>query len=60
MNPTDETTAINPKVAAGAGVGALSTVVLYALSQTGIEIPPEIASAATVLLMAGAGYLKKA
>jgi hypothetical protein len=57
---------MKPKVqAAGAGAGvagALTVILVWALSLAGVDVPPEVASALTTLLAAGgallAGYQK--
>lgn len=55
-----ESKAINPKVAAGGAAGAASVVLVYVLGELGVHLPPEVASAVTVLLSVAAGYLKRA
>lgn len=49
----------HPKVAAGGAAGAASIVLVWALAQAGVEIPPEVASALTTLLSFGAAYMKR-
>ena len=51
---------VNPKVQAAGWAGAATIVLVWALGQAGVEIPPEVASAVTVLLSTVAGYLKRA
>lgn len=48
------------KVAAGGAAGAASIVLVWILGQAGISVPPEVASALTVLLGTGAAYLRSA
>lgn len=47
------------KVAAGGIAGAVTTVIVWALSEFGVEMPPEVAAALTTLLAVGAGYVKR-
>lgn len=49
-----------PKVVAGGVAGAISIVLVYALGEAGISIPPEVASAITTILSFAGGYLKRA
>ena len=49
-----------PKVVAGGAAGAVTVVLVWAAGLAGLEVPPEVASAVTVLISFGAGYLKKA
>lgn len=51
---------MNPKVQAGGAAGAASIVVVFIAGQLGLDVPPEVASALTVLISTGAGYLKRA
>lgn len=46
------------KVAAGGAAGALTVVLVWILGALGVDMPPEVASALTVLLSTGAAYLK--
>lgn len=46
-----------PKVAAGAGAGAFGTVLVWALSQAGINLPPEVAVALVSLLSFGVAWI---
>ena len=49
---------IHPKVGA-AGLGGLATTVIISVAKAyGYDISPEMASAVTTLITAGAGYLK--
>ena len=45
------------KVIAGGAAGAATIVLIWGLSLAHIVVPPEVASAITVLLSLGAGYL---
>ena len=47
------------KVQATGLAGAASIVLVWALAQTGLTMPPEVASAVTTLLSFAAGYLKR-
>lgn len=47
-----------PKVAAGGAAGAVTIVLVYLASLAGLDVPPEVASAFTVLVSFGAAYLK--
>jgi putative flippase GtrA len=49
---------MNPKVAAGGAAGAVTVILVFVLSQAGVELPPEVSSAVTVLLSTLAGYFK--
>lgn len=51
---------VNPKVKAATGAGSASIVVVFVLSQFGVDVPTETAQAITVLLAAIAGYVTKA
>lgn len=48
------------KVAAGAGAGGASILVIWIASQFGLDVPPEVASAFTTLVGTLAGYFKSA
>ena len=48
------------KVTAGGVGGAVVVIAVYVAGLFGVEVPAEIASAATVLVGFGAGYLKSA
>jgi hypothetical protein len=48
------------KVAAGGAAGALSILIVFVIGQLGIDLPPEVSSALTVLISFAAGYFKKA
>lgn len=56
MEPNSK--AIAPKVAAGGLAGSLSIILVYALSEAGVTLPPEVASALTVVISFIGGYLK--
>lgn len=47
-----------PKVVAGGVAGALTIVLVWVAGQFGLDVPPEVASAFTVLVSFAAGYLK--
>ena len=48
------------KVAAGGIAGALSVMLVFVAAQAGVDVPPEVASAFTVLVSFFAGYVKSA
>jgi hypothetical protein len=48
------------KVTAGAAAGAATILLVWIAGLLGLGVPPEAAAAVTVLLTAGAGYLKRA
>lgn len=48
-----------PKVIAATSAGAATAVLVWIVGLLGLDVPPEVASAVTVLLAAGAGYLKR-
>ncbi|MCO6009697.1 hypothetical protein NE236_32475 [Actinoallomurus purpureus] len=48
---------LEKKVTAAAIAGALVTIVVWILRLSKIDVPPEVAAAATTLLAAVAGYL---
>lgn len=45
------------KVASGAFGGALAIVILWGIGLSGVDVPPEVASAITALVVAGIAYL---
>lgn len=49
---------MNSKVQAGGAAGAITVVLVWAVGLAGLEIPPEVASAVTVLIGTGAAFLK--
>lgn len=51
---------VNPKVAAGGLAGAVTILVVYFAGLAGLDVPPEVASAFSVVVGAVAGYLKAA
>jgi hypothetical protein len=51
---------IHPKVKAAALGGALSTVLTWALSLNGIDLPPAVAAAIPTIVSALSGYGKSA
>ena len=51
---------MDPKVKAGGAAGALTVVLVFVLAQAGVDLPPEVAAAVTVLLSTFAGWLKVA
>jgi hypothetical protein len=46
------------KVVAGGAAGAASILVVYVAGLFGLDVPPEAASALTVLISTAAAYLK--
>ena len=58
MEPTPRK--IHPKVAAGGAASAATIVLVWTLQQTGVTVPPEVASALTTLIGFAAGYAKAA
>jgi biotin transporter BioY len=51
-------TTIHPKVAAGSIAGGLSIIAVWVAGLFGLDVPPEVASAFTVVVSGTAGYLK--
>lgn len=51
-------TPVNPKVKAGGVAGAATVLLVWAAGQAGVDVPPEVASAVTVLLSAAAGWVR--
>lgn len=47
------------KVVAGGAAGAATVLIVFIAGQLGLEVPPEAASALTVLIGSAAAYLKK-
>ncbi len=47
---------LTPKVATGALAGAVSVIVVWIITQFGVTIPPEIASAFTTVISACSAY----
>jgi hypothetical protein len=48
-----------PKVVAATTAGAATILIVWVAGLLGLDVPPEVASAVTVLLTAGAAYLKR-
>lgn len=48
-----------PKMAAAGVSGALALVIVWVAGMFGVEVPPEVAAAATVIISFAAGYLKR-
>jgi hypothetical protein len=53
-----ETAAPTNKVAAAGIGGSLSIILIYLVGLTGVQLPPEVASAITALVAFLSGYLK--
>lgn len=51
---------VNPKVQASGAAGAVTVLLVWVASMFGLDVPPEAASAFTVLVSTAAGYLKSA
>ncbi len=51
---------LNPKASAAGVAGAVTLVIVFVLGQLGVEIPPDVAAAATTIIMFVAAYLKSA
>lgn len=49
---------VQPKVTAAGFGGAATVLLVFALTQVGVELPPEVASALTTVIAFAAGYLK--
>lgn len=49
---------VNPKVQAAGAAGAASIVIVWLIGLAGADVPPEVASAFTTLLAAGAGWAR--
>lgn len=47
------------KVATGGAAGALTVLLVFAAGWAGVEVPAEVAAAATVLISFVAGYFKR-
>jgi hypothetical protein len=47
-----------PKVVAGGAAGSVTVMLVWIAGMYGIDVPPEVASAFTVLVSFAAGYLK--
>lgn len=61
MSDTTTTKTLVPtaKVAAGAGAGAATILLVWVANLCGLDVPAEVASAVTVLLSTAAAWLKK-
>ena len=44
------------KIQAAGAAGAVTIVLVWALAQAGVELPPEVASAITTIVATAAGY----
>lgn len=51
------TKGVAPKVESAAWAGAVTVLLVWVAGLVGVEVPAEVASAVTVLVAAGAGYL---
>lgn len=51
---------VNPKVVAAGAAGAVTVVLVWVASPFNVTVPPEVASAITVLVSVAAGYLQPA
>lgn len=49
---------MHPKVQAAGAAGAATIVLVWIAALSGVDVPPEVASAATTLIAVAAGYLK--
>ena len=49
---------MNSKVQAAGAAGATTVVLVWAASLAGLDVPPEVASAVTVLISTAAGWVK--
>lgn len=49
---------IHPKVASAGVAGSATIILVWALGEFGVSVPPEVASAITTLLSFAAGYLR--
>jgi hypothetical protein len=52
-------TEIEPKVAAGGIAGSVTILAVWVAGLLGVDVPPEVASAFTVVVTFVAGYLKR-
>lgn len=52
-------TKLEPKVVAATAAGAATILLVWIAGLSGLAVPPEVASAVTVLLAAGTAYLKR-
>lgn len=51
---------MQPKVAAAGAAGAVTVVLVWVAGMFGVDVPPEVASAVTVLISTAAGWLRSA
>lgn len=51
---------VNPKVQAAGAAGAVTVLAVWVAGLFGLDVPPEAASAFTVLVATVAGYVKSA
>lgn len=51
---------VHPKVAASGVAGAVTILLVYVAALLGLDVPPEVSSAFTVVVSAAAGYVKSA
>lgn len=49
---------VHPKVAAASLAGALTTLLVFILTEVGVQVPVDVATALTAVLAALAGYVK--
>lgn len=49
---------LNPKVTAGAVAAAVTLLIVFTLTQLGVDVPADVASALTLVLSVVAAYLK--
>ncbi len=47
-----------PKIQAVGAAGAVTVIVVYVAGLLGLDVPPTVSAALTILISAGAGYLK--
>lgn len=50
--------AVSPKVQAAGWAGAVTILLVWIAGMFGLDVPPEVASAFTVIVSTVAGYLK--
>lgn len=53
-------TPIHPKVISATTAAAVTTILVFAAAQAGLDIPPAVAAAITTLIAFAGGYLKSA
>jgi hypothetical protein len=49
----------SPKIQAAGAAGAVTVVLVWGAGLAGLDVPPEVASAVTVLISSAAGWLKR-